>query len=399
LQSDSGIEVGLYVHVAFCRTKCHYCDFNTYAGLGHLVDDYVDSLVREITTLPPGLPAPTPPATFTIGSIFLGGGTPSLLSVEQVERIVEASHNWQVDPTAEVTLEVNPDDPTVEYLRGLRRIGVNRLSFGVQSFNDDMLNRLGRRHDAQTARDAYDRARQAGFDNVSLDLMFALPGQSLSDWLATLDEAIALAPDHLSAYNLTIEEGTPFGAWAAAGRLTVPNDDQAADMYEAAIDRLGQSGYRQYEISNWARTDPDRDLRAHHNLRYWRNQPYFGVGAGAHSSFARYRYANQRSPATYISCTRKGHPTLIDAEYVGTDLEMSETMILGLRLTEGIDRLAFCHRFGRLPEEVYGPLIAEFREGGLLTEDGGRLALTYRGRMVGNEVFYRFLPEAGQRSG
>jgi oxygen-independent coproporphyrinogen-3 oxidase len=399
MQLQSPLDVGLYVHVAFCRTKCHYCDFNTYAGLGHLLDDYVDSLVREITTLPPCLPAPTPLEAFRIGSIFLGGGTPSLLSVEQVERILEASHTWQYDTSAEVTLEVNPDDPTFEYLSGLRRVGINRLSFGVQSFNDDMLSRLGRRHDAQTARDAYDRARRAGFDNVSLDLMFALPGQSLSDWLATLDEAIALAPDHLSAYTLTIEEGTPFGAWAAAGKLTVPDDDQAADMYEAAIDRLGQSGYQQYEISNWARTDPDRDLRAHHNLRYWRNQPYFGVGAGAHSSFARYRYANLRSPAAYISRTRKGHPTLVDAEYVAPELEMSESMILGLRLTEGIDRLAFQHRFGCVPEEVYGPLIAEFRGGGLLTEDEGRLALTYRGRMVGNEVFCRFLPGAGQRSG
>ncbi len=395
----SSVDVGLYVHVAFCRTKCYYCDFNTYAGLGHLVDRYVDSLAREIVSLPPGLPTQIPePAPFKIGSIFLGGGTPSMLSADQVGQILEAGHKWSVDPSAEMTLEANPDDPTVDYLRELRAIGVNRLSFGVQSFDDVTLQRLGRRHNAQTARDAYDRARRAGFDNVSLDLMFALPGQSLDQWLATLDEAIALRPDHLSVYNLTIEEGTPFGTWADAGKLTVPDDDQAADMYEAAIDRLGQSGYYQYEISNWAMADPTRDFRAHHNLRYWRNQPYFGVGAGAHSSFAGYRYANLRSPAAYIKNTFDGVPTIDSIEPIGPELEMAETMILGLRLSEGVDRMVFTRRFGRSPDDVYPTLIREFSQGGLVVDDGGRLKLTYRGRMVGNEVFCRFLPEGVQLS-
>jgi oxygen-independent coproporphyrinogen-3 oxidase len=389
----SPVDVGLYVHVAFCRTKCHYCDFNTYTGLDRLIDRYVEALAQEIRDLPPALPGiEIDLRPFAIGSIFLGGGTPSLLSIEQVASILGAAHAWTVKPDAEITLEANPDDPTVEYLSELRQLGINRLSFGVQSFDDALLERLGRRHDARTARTAYERARAAGFTNVSLDLMFALPGQTLDQWLATLDAAIALRPEHLSVYNLTIEEGTRFGALAAKGKLDVPDDDLAADMYEAAIDRLAANGYRQYEISNWATADPTRENRARHNLRYWRNQPYFGVGAGAHSSFAGCRYANLRSPTTYAKRVAARQSVVKTVERIGTALEMAETMILGLRLNDGIDVAAFRRRFGLSPDEVYQELLQDLRELKLVTDADHQIYLTRRGRLMGNDVFCRFLP-------
>jgi len=394
---DSPIDVGLYIHVAFCRKKCYYCDFNTYAGLDHLVDRYVSALASEIRQLPTRLPGhELEPRSFTVGSIFLGGGTPSMLSIQQVADILDACKAWTVDPRAEVTIEANPDDPTVEYLRALRELGVNRVSFGVQSFDDAMLKQLGRRHDAQTARAAYQNARKAGFGNVSLDLMFALPGQTLAEWLWTLDEAIALGPDHLSVYNLTIEDGTQFGAWAAKGKLAIPDDDLAADMYEATMERLAVNGYRQYEISNWSRALPDGETRALHNLRYWRNQPYFGVGAGAHSSYQGFRYANLRSPATYIQRVAARESAVDFVEIIQRELEMAETMILGLRLNDGVDAQGFRSRFGELPEDVYQDLLLELHGFGLVTRQDNRIQLTHRGRLVGNDVFYRFLPVGDQ---
>ena len=403
------VEIGLYIHVAFCRSICYYCDFNTYAGLGALIPRYVEALAGEIAVLPSALPdaPPIPRPRFRIGSIFFGGGTPSLLSPEQVATVLAAAHRWPVVEGAEISLEANPGDLSLAHLRALREVGVNRLSLGVQSFDDAMLRRLGRRHDAATARAAYDQARHAGFDNVSLDLMFGLPGQTLDHWEATLDQALALTPDHLSLYNLTIEAGTPFGTWAAAGKLSVPDDDAAADMYQAAFDHLGAAGYAHYEISNWARgVGPSplaisdggvrgvrpRDFRAQHNLRYWRNQPYFGVGAGAHSSFGGYRYANLRSPAGYVARIAAGESPVESAEQIEWALATGETMLLGLRLAEGIDVDAFRERFGCSPDESFGPVLSELTAAGLLTVDSARICLTHRGRFLGNEVFCRFLP-------
>ena len=348
--------------------------------------------MTEIRRLPPDIPEGGASNSFRIGSIFLGGGTPSLLASVQIGRILDCARDWEVTPEAEITIEANPDDPSIDYLRAIRESGVNRLSFGVQSFDDTLLRRLGRRHDGAKAIAAYHLARQAGFDNVSIDLMFALPGQTLRLWEETVSRAIALEPDHLSLYNLTVEDGTPFGDWAAAGRLSVPDDDAAADMYELAMDRLGAAGYRHYEISNWARLDGDRDLRAQHNLRYWRNQPYFGVGAGAHSSYAGHRYANLLAPLEYIARLNNGLSTVDTIERIGPDLEMGETMLLGLRLDEGIDVALFQKRFERKPEVVYGDVFAELREFGLLADECDPLRLTRRGRLLGNEVFYRFLP-------
>lgn len=393
--AERAVEVGLYVHVAFCRTKCFYCDFNAYAGLDHLIDDYVRALAAEITCLPPALPGVgrLGAIPFRIGSVFFGGGTPSLVSGDQVKAVLNAAATWPTVAGGEVSLEANPCDLSLAYLQEIREAGVNRLSLGVQSFDDAMLRRLGRRHDVAMARNAFAQARAAGFDNVSIDLMFGLPGQTLSHWQTTLEHALALQPDHLSLYNLTIEPDTPFGTWAAAGKLVVPDDDAAADMYQAAIDRLGDAGYDQYEISNWSRRDLHRDFRAQHNLRYWRNLPYFGVGAGAHSSFGGFRYANVCAPLGYVARARADESVVEECERINPELEMGETMMLGLRLAEGIDVSRFQQRFGCSPRDVYGSTLIELEGLGLLALDDGRIRLTMRGRFLGNEVFCRFLPE------
>ncbi|MBI2939670.1 MAG: radical SAM family heme chaperone HemW [Chloroflexi bacterium] len=344
----------------------------------------------------------SPGCELRVGSIFFGGGTPSLLTPEQIGRILDAAWSrFDVAADAEVTLEANPNDLSLDYLRRLREAGVNRLSIGVQSFDDCHLRRLGRRHDAAGAIAAYEAARAAGFDNVSLDLMFALPDQTLAEWQASLERAIALGPEHLSLYNLTVEPETPFAEWQATGKLTVPDDDAAADMVELAIDWLDRAGYAHYEISNWARQDPAVDFRAQHNLRYWRNQPYLGVGAGAHSSLAGYRFANVRSVPGYIARIGGGASPVDEWEMVSPVTAMGETMMLGLRLSEGVSVERFRRWHHVSPEDVFGATLAELERLGLVErgagdpdgggQGGGVIRLTPRGRMLGNEVFGRFV--------
>ncbi len=377
-------DVGLYLHVAFCRRICHYCDFNTYVGKDSLLPRYVAALRCELERLPSDVHAT---------SLFFGGGTPSMLSPAQVADRVGAARDLRGLPaTAEVTLEANPCDLTLAYLVALRAAGVNRLSVGIQSFDDRLLRRLGRRHDARQALDSVALARAAGFDNLSLDLMYALPGQDVDHWRETLDVAIGRAPDHLSLYCLTLEEGTPFAKWHREGKLVVPDDDAAADMYDLARDMLAERGFAHYEISNFARRDPARDFRGQHNLVYWRNRPYFGLGAGAHSFFGGRRFANVLLPAEYLRRVESGESPVGESEEISPALVRAETVILGLRLAEGVGRREFAARFGEELSDLYGPTIDELAALGLvdLTEDA--LRLTRRGQPLGNEVFERFLP-------
>ena len=282
---------GLYVHIPFCATKCPYCDFNTYAGIETMMAPYLAALRSEIELWGEVLDGPR------LETVFFGGGTPSYLPPGSLDMLLDAIRGaFGLADDAEVTAEANPDDLDEGKLASLLEAGVNRLSIGVQSLDDGLLRVLGRRHSAREAIDAFRAARGAGFDNVSIDLMYGLPDQTLEQWGATLDTALDLRPSHISMYCLTLEEGTPMERDAAAGRIPVPDGDLAADMYVAAEVQTAGAGLRHYEISNWA--IPGRESR--HNLLYWRNRPFLGVGPGAHSYLDGHRFHNIRSPREYI---------------------------------------------------------------------------------------------------
>lgn len=422
--------ISLYLHIPFCHAKCHYCDFNSYAGMLGLRERYMAALLDEIrlsgaqARLPNGQPR-------RCRTIFLGGGTPSLLTSEQVAAILSAAHDaFAVDTDAEITLEANPGTLEYGHLDELRAVGVNRLSMGAQSFDPDLLRWMGRIHSPEEIEIAFHSARNAGFTSVNLDFIYALPGQSLDTWSATLDRALELAPEHLSLYSLIVEEGTPLFRWVEQGRVQPAEEDMAADMYELAQSRLAEAGYHHYEISNWAL--PGHECR--HNLTYWHNLPYIGLGAGAHGSYAHQRYSEARPIHDYIARVRATAPTdappdhtrpvsvsserllsrtlptpepkvewlpspklpsaaTVEVEVIQRNLEMAETAILGLRLVDGVDLRVFERRFGCDFEQVFGAQLAEVRSFGLLETQGDRLRLTERGRLLGNEVFERLLPD------
>ncbi|HUS82470.1 MAG TPA: radical SAM family heme chaperone HemW, partial [Dehalococcoidia bacterium] len=287
----------LYVHVPFCRSKCAYCDFNSYARQERLMPAYVDALLREATFWEGS------GAVGNVETVYFGGGTPSLLPIAEATRLMDGLRRlFDVAGDAEVTLEANPESVDDAHMETLRKMGVNRLSLGVQSFDDGELRFLGRIHDAARAEEAYRAARKAGFDSVSIDLIFGLPEQTVTRWRNSLEQAVALEPDHLSLYALTLEEGTPLSRRIAEGECPEPDADAQADMYAWSSARLAKAGYEQYEISNWAKAGH----RCRHNLTYWHSEPYLGLGAGAHSYIDSYRLANQRLPARYIEAVSTG---------------------------------------------------------------------------------------------
>ena len=399
--------IALYVHIPFCETKCPYCDFNTYAAIEPLMPAYCEALRAEIA-LWGGLAAGRPGAARRVSSVFFGGGTPSYLPAGDIVGVMGAIRSaFSVLPDAEITLEANPGDFTPGKLAAYLDCGVNRLSIGVQSFDDGLLALLGRRHTADAAADAYRMAADAGFGNISIDLMYGLPRQRLDQWRRTLDRALELAPPHLSMYCLTLEGGTPMERRVADGRMPQPDADLAADMYVLAQDEMRRAGYRHYEISNWAQ--PGK--RSRHNLAYWRNLPYLGVGPGAHSHMWGRRFANIKSPREYVRLmggdgARAGDgasacdaspddviravPVVGEVERIDPPLEMAETLMMGLRLDEGISVAGFRDRFGATPAQRYPDAIAELTAQGLLQARDGALALTARGRMVANAVVSRF---------
>lgn len=386
--------VAVYVHIPFCRARCAYCDFNTYAGLDDLIPAYVAAVCREIAA------AGRRWGRLAVPTVYFGGGTPSLLPLDLLANILHTSRiTFHVLRDAEVTLEANPGTVTLAYLRRLRALGFNRLSLGAQSARADELRLLGRIHTWQDVVEAVAWAREAGFANLNLDLIFGLPKQSLAHWRETLEAALALAPEHLSLYSLTIEEGTSLAGRIAAGDLSAPDDDLAAEMYEEAESRLAEDGFEHYEISNWARLSQQvgesvsrrSSLQCRHNLVYWHNEPWLGFGAGAHSWMEGRRWANVRHPREYIAALEAGRSPVAEVEESERRTEMGETMMLGLRLTEGVSDVRFRARFGVGLEEVFGRELAELRDLGLLEWDGNVARLTARGRLLGNQVFARFV--------
>lgn len=379
----------LYFHIPFCHTRCHYCDFNTYAGILPLREPYVRALLSEIelagamALLPDGSPRRS-------RTIFFGGGTPSLLSVEQISRILAASRvAFAVDAEAEITLEANPGTLSLAQLQGLRTAGVNRLSLGSQSFDADLLRSLGRIHSPREITQAVLFARQAGFSSINLDFMFGLPSQTMHQWQETLDEALQLRPEHLSLYSLIIEEGTPFATWTQEGRITPGDEDLCADMYEYAEERLRASGYVNYEISNWSL--PGQQCQ--HNLTYWWNLPYIGMGAGAHSFFAGKRFSDVLDPQEYVRLLKTRQMPVAETAEVSRLQEMTETSFLGLRTAMGLHLPTFKERFGEPFAQFVGDRLHPVEEAGLLEHAHDWLRLSERGRLLGNEVFFRLLPD------
>jgi oxygen-independent coproporphyrinogen-3 oxidase len=406
------MSLSLYVHIPFCQRKCPYCDFNTYAGLSRLFEPFTAALVAEIKLAGAARGRPA------VKTLFLGGGTPTVLPEALLAQIMDACRNaFELLPDAEITSEANPGTVDVSRFAALRELGVNRLSMGVQSFDPAELEFLGRIHSAGEAVEAVHAARAAGFANINLDFIYGLPDQSPATWRRTLEQAIALAPEHISLYSLTIEDGTPFGEWAAAGRLAQPDPDLAADLYEMA-DELLVAGYVQYEISNWAResevsgqrargseiqptainqlTNPPIDIPAfacQHNLTYWRNEAYLGFGPGAHSSEDGRRWAAIRSVPEYIERINHGDSVVDFVEKIDDRLAMGETMMLGLRLVqEGVTFERFHQRHGRSMLDVFGAEIERLERLGLLERMSDRVRLTRTARLVGNQVFAAFLP-------
>jgi oxygen-independent coproporphyrinogen-3 oxidase len=400
-------EIALFVFIPFCKIKCTYCDFNVYAHLARWREPYANAVAREIRNSKLEIQNPHPAR-----SIYFGGGTPSLMPVASVGKILCAcEQSYSLIPDPEITLEANPGNVDADKLRALRSLGVNRLSIGAQSFDDATLRRLNRGHTVADAVATYDLARRVGFHNISLDFIYGLPWQTLDDWRATLERAIALAPEHLSLYALKLEDGTGLAHQIARGKYPMPDDDLAVEMYELAEERVDAAGYEQYEISNWARgiqnskfqipnsidpisnlQSPISNLQSRHNLTYWRNEPYLGFGAGAHSCFGGQRFWNVLSPLEYIQRIERGESVVAGHEPINRELEMAETMILGLRLNEGIGFSEFAARYGEDARVKYARQFNESRELGLLELSDERARLTPRGRLLSNEVFWRFLP-------
>jgi oxygen-independent coproporphyrinogen-3 oxidase len=373
---------GIYLHIPFCRARCTYCDFNTYIGMESLYAPYARALTREIRAQDPSSrPRPS--------TLFFGGGTPSLLSPEQLGGLIDACRDHlRLADDAEVTAECNPGTVTREYLAALRAHGVNRLSFGAQSADPDELKLLGREHGFDDVARAVDNARAAGYDDVNFDLIFGLPYQSVDSWRRTLDAAMPLVPTHISLYALTIEQGTPMYDWTRRGEVPFPDPDLAADMYDIARERLAAHGFAHYEISNWCK--PGREAK--HNLIYWRNLPYFGLGAGAHDATVGRRTWKVRRPADYIARAEAGDSLEHNHEDLDARTSRGETMMLGLRLlTEGVDQARFERRYGAPIAHFFEQELARGVELGVLDVTPERIRLTERGTFVSNLAMRLFV--------
>ena len=376
---------GIYIHIPFCRSRCSYCDFATGIYEGTLAERYVHALVKEILSWQEIV---SPAA---IDTIYFGGGTPSLLSASQIEVILAAIRSRfeiQAESNLEVTMEMNPGTVTPALLQDFHRLGINRASFGAQTFDDRELARLGRSHTAQHIRQTFNYLRDAGFDNVSFDLIAGLPGQSLEGWERNLNEALALRPEHLSFYLLEVHEGTPLAEHIRRGMQPQPDDDLAAQMYELMLDRAGSAGYEHYEISNLC--IPGFESR--HNTKYWTGAPYYGFGCSAHSYDGSFRrWSNERDVARYTDLIQR------DASYVVERVELSkqqaraEALFLGLRMMHGVDLKRHHLQFGADVRDSHQAELARFREAGLIEYDGDLLKLTRSGTLLSNEVFSAFV--------
>jgi oxygen-independent coproporphyrinogen-3 oxidase len=359
------VNAGLYLHIPFCLTRCGYCDFNAYAGIDELKPRYVAALQREASLAAPEWPEP-------FVSLFLGGGTPTSLDPQHLAGLLsDLRATFDVASDAEITIEANPDTVDKQRLAALREAGYARLSMGAQSFDPAVLVALERIHQPESVRAAYFAAREAGYDNVNLDLIYGANGESLDSWRRTLEETLALGPEHVSAYALTIEPATPLGRKVAAGIVPAPDPDLQADMFELACELLGGAGYLHYEVSNWAK--PGFECR--HNLGYWERRPYLGLGAGAHSSRGNRRWWNLRPPEQYLDAVETGTLPIGGEEDLDDDgIDLEETF-LRLRTRQGVDA-----------DPAVAVRAERFVDDGLLERRNGAFVATERGMLLLNEL-------------
>ena len=389
----------IYIHIPFCKHRCHYCDFNTYAGKEESIPDYVDALIEEIRIVINSI------EKIPVHTIYFGGGTPSLIPISLFKKIISVlKSGCLLSKDVEISLEANPGTINLDYLLGLRDLGFNRLSLGVQSTNSQDLFRLDRFHDIEDVLNSMSFARKAGFTNISLDLILGLPWQDLRSWEETLKRALELQPDHLSIYSLIIEPGTVFYNWYQKGKIVLQDQDLEADMYELTMDKLETEGFEHYEISNWARTAPKVDFRSLHNLQYWLNLPYLGFGAGAHGYASDIRTENVKRIDEYITLIQQNgsnlfdfprSPSTINTTLVDNATKMRDFMLLGLRLvSQGVTQSRFQDDFGLSMRHVFLKEIEELIKQGLIfwaDDEQNQLKLTKRGVLLANRVFMAFV--------
>lgn len=371
-----------YIHIPFCISKCHYCEFNSYPGMESIFAQYTQALITEIENIPQ--PSPARP----LETVYFGGGTPTLLPADYLLDILSAVRaSFRLADDAEITLEANPGTVDETKLAQLRRDSFNRLSVGVQSFDDEFLAKIGRAHSREQAIEAYHAARRAGFGNIGIDLIFALPGQTLDHWRSSLDTAISLGCEHVSLYELTIEEGTRFAEMCAQGKLDLPDEDLQTDMYEMAISKLTQAGFEHYEVSNFARPG----YRSRHNQVYWRNEPYYGFGAGATSCVDGTRARRLADPRAYITAVCSESDAIESSEHLAGRAILAETIIQGLRMLDGIDVSAIDSAYCTDLALEFETEIARLKQRGLLEEIDGHFRVTHQGLLLLNDVAGEFV--------
>jgi len=376
---------GIYIHIPFCRSRCSYCDFATGMYESELAARYVHAVVSEIAAWRE-VEEPS-----DVDTIYLGGGTPSLLTPAQIEQILTAVRSrFKVVEGAEVTMEMNPGDggssvaSKPEKLREFRRCGINRASFGAQTFDNRELKQLGRTHSSSDIYSTFNHLREAGFENINFDLIAGLPGQTLAGWRRNLNEALNLRPEHLSLYLLDVHEGTPLAEQIKRGMRPVPDDDLAAEMYRLMIDEVSAAGYEHYEISNFCLPG----FESRHNTKYWTGAPYYGFGCSAHSyDGRRLRWSDERDAAKYVGLVENGKSPIVERTNLSDEEARSESIFLGLRLMRGVDLQSHRARFGKDLRQEHGGELDRLEEAGLIRTDRDVLKLTMRGALLSNEVF------------
>ncbi len=379
------MKAGIYIHIPFCRSRCSYCDFATDIYNGALAEKYVDAVVKEVQSSK----FKVQNEQSAIETVYFGGGTPSLLKPQQLEKILNAVYtHLSVSSDAEITMEMNPGTLTIDVLKDFRSLGVNRASYGGQTFDDKELARLGRMHTADDVRHTIKLLRESGFENVSFDLIAGLPGQTLNDWERNLDEALALKPEHLSLYLLEVHEGTPLAQHIKQGKQPMPDDDLAGEMYLMMLDKTSEAGYEHYEISNFAL----KGFESRHNIKYWLCETVYGFGCSAHSFDGfQTRWSNERDTAAYVSMIENEENAIVETVELNEHEREAENIFLGLRLLRGVDLQKHKEKFGIDVFEKYGEDLRRLREAGLIDIENDTMRLTRKGALLSNEVFAVFV--------